>query len=370
MAHGVIVPAVAVRRQTVMFTFRSPSRRTAATCTGHASGVPTPVPVATPWFVALLAVIATGCASAYAGGDVTITGSSTVQPISARVAEQFVESRDAVALSVDGPGTGDGFEIFCSGGADIADASRPIKPEEVQTCADAGIEFIELKVAIDGLSVVTSPRNTQAGCLNFADLYALVGPESTGFDNWLDAQDLAAELGSTTTFPDAPLVVTAPGEESGTYDSFIEIALGDIAEERGTDPVARPDYQASPNDNVIIEGINGSPTSLGWVGFAFVQANADAVKALPIDGGDGCVDPTAETISRGEFPLARPLFIYVNKERARTEPDVAAYVDYYLSDEGLGAVSGVGYVDLPADEITTTRAVWQERRTGTREESD
>ena len=319
--------------------------------------------------IILSLALSTACASAYAGGDVTITGSSTVQPISARVAEKFVETRDAVALSVDGPGTGDGFEIFCSGGADISDASRPIKPEEMETCAQAGIEFIELKVAIDGLSVITSPRNTEAGCLNYADLYALVGPESTGFDNWQEAQALAAELGSDTQFPDAPLVVTAPGEESGTYDSFVELALEGIAEERGTDPVARPDYQASPNDNVIIEGINGTPTSLGWVGYAFVQANADAVKALPIDGGDGCVEPSAEAISNGDFPLARPLFIYVNVDSAREEPDVADYVNFYLSDEGLASVPEVGYVDLPPEEIATTREIWETRQTGTREES-
>ena len=319
--------------------------------------------------ILLVALAVTACAGAYAGGDVTVTGSSTVQPISARVAEKFVETRDAVALSVDGPGTGDGFEIFCSGGADISDASRPIKPEEIETCANAGIEFIELKVAIDGLSVITSPRNTEAGCLNYADLYALVGPESTGFDNWQEAQELASELGSETQFPDAPLVVTAPGEESGTYDSFVELALEGIAEERGTDPVARPDYQASPNDNVIIEGINGTPTSLGWVGYAFVQANTDAVKALPIDGGDGCVEPSPEAISSGEFPLARPLFIYVNAASASDEPDVADYVDFYLSDAGLASVTEVGYVDLPPEEIANTRQVWEQRQTGTREEA-
>jgi phosphate transport system substrate-binding protein len=301
------------------------------------------------------------------GGEVTITGSSTVEPISARNAEKFSADNPNVAISVDGPGTGDGFEIFCSGGADITDASRAIKPDEAEACEAAGIEFIELKVAIDGLSVITSNENDQVECLSFEDLYALLGPESTGFGSWSDAADLAAELGSDSSFPDAPLVVTAPGEESGTYDSFVELVLEGIAEERGQDAVSRPDYQSSPNDNVIIEGISGTPTSLGWVGYAFVQGNPDAIKALAVDGGDGCVDPTPETIASGEFPIARPLFIYVDKAKAESKPEVAAYVDFYMSDEGFASVGEVGYVDLADDELEATKSAWENRETGTRE---
>jgi len=328
--------------------------------------------------VAVLALVAAACGGGDSttqtsaqggegGGEVTVTGSSTVEPISARVAEKFNQDNPDVAISVDGPGTGDGFEIFCSGGADITDASRPIKEEEIQACEDAGIEFIELKVAIDGLSVVTSTQNDQVECLSYADLYALLGPESVGFDNWSDAQDLATELGSDTEFPDAPLVVTAPGEESGTYDSFVELAFGDIAEERGQEEEARPDYQSSPNDNVIIEGISGTETSLGWVGYAFVAGNEGAIKPLPVDGGDGCVEPTEESISSGEFPLARPLFIYVDAAKAESKQAVADYVDLYMSEEGFGAVGEVGYVDLPQDEIEATQQAWENRETGTRE---
>ena len=300
-------------------------------------------------------------------GEVIVSGSSTVEPISARNAEKFNQDNPNVAISVDGPGTGDGFEIFCNGESDISDASRAIEQEEIDKCEQASIEFVELKIAIDGLSVITSTENDQVECLSFEDLYALLGPESTGFDNWSDAQDLANELGSDTKFPDAPLRVTAPGEESGTYDSFVEIVLEDIAEERGQDPVSRPDYQASPNDNVIVEGISGSPTSLGWVGYAFVQANPEAVKALPVDGGDGCVEPTPETIASGEFPIARPLFIYINKAKAEEKPELAAYVDFYLSDEGLKSVSEVGYVDLDEDAISETQQAWESMETGTRE---
>src|SRR5690606_34515989 len=128
-------------------------------------------------------------------------------------------------------------------------------------------EIIELKVAIDGLSIITSAQNDAVSCLSFADLYALLGPESQGFDNWSDAQDLATELGSDTQLPDAPLAVTAPGEESGTFGSFVEIVIEEFNEDRGQDATTRPDYTASANDNVIIEGIATSPTSLGWVGY-------------------------------------------------------------------------------------------------------
>lgn len=280
------------------------------------------------------------------GNTIAISGSSTVQPISAAVGERFSDANPDVAVSVDGPGTGDGFQLFCSGETDISNASRAIKDEEVQSCSDAGIDYIELQVAIDGISVLTSPTNDAVSCLTFGDMYALVGPESIGFDTWAAANDLAAEVGGTGGFPDAPLAVTAPGEESGTYDTFVEFVIDGIAEERGEDGVARPDYVASPNDNVIIEGIEGSDSSFGWVGFAFYLENQDRVKAIEVDGGDGCVGPTAETIADGSYPLSRPLFIYVNEQRMSDKPVLREFVEFYLSDEGLASVAETGYVEL------------------------
>ncbi|HEX9683326.1 MAG TPA: phosphate ABC transporter substrate-binding protein PstS family protein [Acidimicrobiales bacterium] len=318
----------------------------------------------------------TGGDSSTLSGEVVVSGSSTVEPISARNAEKFAAANPSVAISVDGPGTGDGFEIFCSGESDVSDASRAIKDEEIEKCTANGIEFIELKIAIDGLSVITSTANDQIDCLSFLDLYALLGAESIGFGSWTEANDLAAELASElgeefgaghAPYPDAPLVVSAPGEESGTFDSFVEIALEGVAEARDQDPNPRPDYQASPNDNVIVEAISGTPTSLGWVGFAFVAANPDAVKAIAVDGGGGCVEPTPETIASGEFPIARPLFIYVNKAKAEANPSLQAYIDFYMSEAGLASVSEVGYVDLEASVIEATRSAWDGRVTGTRE---
>ena len=214
-------------------------------------------------------------------GEISVSGSSTVEPISNSVAEKFQDANPDFDFVVEGPGTGDGFAKFCKGLTDISDASRAIKDEEVQACADNGIEYVELKIAFDGLSVITSAENSAVECLSFLDLYALLGPESENFETWSDANSLAAELAaefggdygaSHAPYPDAPLAVTAPGEESGTFDSFVEIALGKIAKARGQDETTRPDYTASANDNVIIEGITGTSSSLGWVGLAFADS--------------------------------------------------------------------------------------------------
>jgi phosphate transport system substrate-binding protein len=319
-----------------------------------------------------------GSSSDEVSGEVNVTGSSTVEPISTAVAELFQEQSPDATVNVDGPGTGDGFEVFCNGEADVTDASRAIEQEEADACQQNGVEYIELKVGFDGLSVLTNPANEDVTCLTFADLYALVGPESEGVGNWSDAQALATELGSTTEFPDASLGITAPGEESGTYDSFIELALGDIAEERvaagsiseDQAETTRPDYQASADDNVIIEGIEGSDTSLGWVGFAFAENAGDQVKEIEVDGGDGCVAPSADAIADGSYPLSRPLFIYVNKAEAEDNAAVAAYVDFYLSEEGITSVEEVGYVALPDDQLSGTTTAWDDRTTGTREASE
>jgi phosphate transport system substrate-binding protein len=210
---------------------------------------------------------------------------------------------------------------------------------------------------------MTNPNNDAVECLSFADLYALIGPESEGFNNWSDAQDLATQLGSQTELPDEELTLVGPGPESGTYDSFIEIALSDIAEAQGL-PEAdweslRNDYQASPNDNVIITAMEGSSSALGFVGFAFAEEAGDAVKELEIDGGDGCVAPSAATVSDGSYPLSRSLYIYVSADAA-ARPEVAAYVDYYVSDEAMTSlVEEVGYIPLPADRIEATRTTWE-----------
>lgn len=299
-------------------------------------------------------------------GEIIVSGSSTVEPITSIVLEDFAAQHPDVTYEVDGPGTGDGFALFCDGQTDVSDASRAIKDEEAATCEANGINYVELKVAIDGLSVITSPNNEAVSCLSFGDLYALLGPESQGFETWDAANDLAAEVGADfgelhTPYPSAPLDITAPGEESGTFDSFVELVIADIAEARGQDETTRPDYQASADDNVIIENISGSDSSLGWVGYAFADENADTIKLLEVDGGDGCVAPTPETISSGEYPIARDLFIYVNTDNAAENPALTAFVDYYLSDEGIAAVEEADYVALDPSALDETRAAWEGR---------
>lgn len=306
-------------------------------------------------------------------GDIQISGSSTVLPISNLVFEAFTAMHPDVTGFVDGPGTGDGFALFCNGETDISDASRAISDEEAATCADAGVEYVELKVAIDGLSVITSAENTALECLSFLDLYALLGPESQGFTNWSDANDLAdelaAELGdefgeSHAPYPDEVLTVTAPGEESGTFDSFVELVIADLAEARGTDETTRPDYTPSGDDNVIIQGVAGTadaPFTLGWVGFAYAVENTDVVHLVGVDGGDGCTPATEDTIAAAEYPIARYLYIYPNLANAAEESAVEAFVDFYLSDEGIANVATAGYVQLASSDLEAVRSAWEGR---------
>lgn len=294
------------------------------------------------------------------GQKVSVTGSSTVAPISEIVGEDFKDATNA-DVTVDDPGTGDGFAEFCKGNADIADASRTIKDEEKAECDAAGIEFVELKIGFDGLTVMTNPDNDQVECVNFADLYALISPEAEGFSKWSDGQAIATELGSTTELPDEDLELTGPGKESGTYDSFIEIALAGFAEERGQDPKAtRSDYSASSEDNTILANVEGAAFSLGWVGFSYADQAGDQVKILDVaaEPGGECVTPDAETIASGDYPLSRSLYIYVNKAKAAENEAVSAYVDFYLSDLA-GFVEAADYVALPDDQADESKAAWE-----------
>ena len=310
-------------------------------------------------------------------GTIFVSGSSTVQPISQAVSEDFKNANPDFGFTVEGPGTGPGFAAFCAGDADVGDASRKIRAddpakegdEEATVCANNGVEYTELKIAYDGITVMTHP-DTPIDCLTKADLYAIFGPESDGFANWSDAQALATELGSPTVLPDLALQITAPGEESGTYDAFLELSgITSTGTTRGKfdddHPAALrlpgPNYTASPDDNVIVAGVEAGAGSLGFVGFAYFEGAGTAAKAVAIDGGDGCVMPTLETIADGSYPLSRGLYIYPNNGKADTNPALQAWVDYYLSDAGMANVTEVGYVALPQDELDATRDAWANR---------
>ena len=310
-------------------------------------------------------------------GSVSVSGSSTVEPISTRVKETYNDTVSGdVEITVNGPGTSAGFREFCPGNTDINDASRAIKDKEKEDC----VPYVELKVAFDGIAVMVNPDNPLE-CVSKDDLYAIAGPESEG-NTWEEAQALASSLGSTTTgWPSGTIDVIAPGTESGTYGSFIEIVLEKKAEargeegaftlvqdENGDDILIRTDYAGQPDDNVIIEGINSSANGFGWVGFAFAAAAGDAVKVLDVlnpDTGE-CVSPSLATIADGSYPVSRSLYIYVNTDKAASNPALVSYVDYYLGDGYQDGVEnafgpGVGYVALPADIKADTDAAWAGR---------
>ncbi len=312
----------------------------------------------------------TGGDSSGVEGEIFISGSSTVEPISIKVAESFEDVEPGVVVDVEGPGTGDGFKKFCAGESDISDASRQIKDVEAEACADAGIDYIELRIGIDGIAVLTNPNNDIA-CLNFADLYSLVGPEAEGLKNWSDATPVAGELGSTTVFPEGELLITAPGAESGTYDSFIEIVLEKVGESRfeagaieeDAAATTRTDYSSAADDNVIITNIAADDTSFGWVGFAFADENADIVRAIPIakDIDGPCVEANPETIASGEYPISRSLYIYVNSAKLAESPALEAYVDHYMTVGLDSLVAAADYVALGDDAKAETRATWDSK---------
>lgn len=380
-ATGLLMAACGPGGATTAPTTRPATAPPATTATAPAGATATPPAAATATAPAMASpttgasapaspVIPTGVS-----GNVDVHGSSTVAPISNAVAEQLKTVNPDFSFFVGDEGTGDGFELFfCVGQSDISDASRAIRAadpatedqEEAELCEANGVDYVELKVAYDGLAVITHINNP-IECLTFADLYALMGPESDAIANWNEAETLAQELGSTTDLPDAPLSITAPGDESGTYDSFVELALGDIIEERfPDDPDAEMHlrtpgsiYVASANDNAIIQGVGGFETSLGFVGLAYAEENLDTVKILGVDPGDGtCVTPDITTVSDGSYPISRPLFIYPNLGLAAENAAIVDYVDFYLSDTGIANAAAVGYVALPADELEATRAAW------------
>ena len=313
-------------------------------------------------------------------GFVDISGSSTVEPISLLMAEEFNFMNPNWTFRVNGPGTTAGFEQFCNGETDISDASRTIKDVEVENCAADDIVPVELKIGIDGLAVIVSQQNDSVECLNFTDLYAIFGVESDEVRTWEDAAAFAAELGSaTSSWPSGDIAITAPGDESGTWGSFIEIALEDIQETRAeagnVDPEAEPGtrtpgdiYVASPNDNVIIDGVGGNPNGIGFVGYAFAINNSDRVRMVPIDGGDGnCIAPDEETVAANTYPIARDLFIYPAQGRVDAadesyNPALAPFIDFYLSPEGQELVPIAGYVQMSEDALAETQAVWDDAK--------
>jgi phosphate transport system substrate-binding protein len=265
-------------------------------------------------------------------GEVLIDGSSTVFPIAEAIAEEFQIQQPRVRVSVGISGSGGGFERFCNDELDLSNASRPIRDSEREACAAAGIEFTELTLAWDGLSVITNPQNEFLQCLTLEDLSKIWEPESR-VATW---RDVRAE------WPAEEIQLYGPGTDSGTFDYFTETVNGESG-------ASRPDYQASEDDNILVQGVAGDRYSLGYFGYAYYSENADMLKLVAVDGGAGCVVPSDETIADGSYaPLSRPLFVYV-KHAALARPEVQAYVEF-LVENAEDVVPATGYHALSPEE--------------------
>lgn len=307
----------------------------------------------------LLGIVAAGCngeTTKTTGGTKNLTGSinadgsSTVFPITQAVAEEFKKEAPKVEVAVGTTGTGGGFKRFCAGEIDISNASRPIKKEEIDLCSPNGIEYVELRVAIDGLSVVTNRTNGFAKCLTTDELKKIFEPGSA-VKNWSQIR---------TGFANKQLRLYSPGTDSGTFDYFTAEIVGEEGASRNDGAV----ISFSEDDNALVTGIIGDdgnsnrPLGLGYFGFAYFEENRDKLKALAVDSGEGCIAPTRDTINSGEYsPLSRPLFIYI-AERASSRPEIKAFVEFYL-ETASEIVADVGYIELPDDVIAEETEEWE-----------
>ena len=250
-------------------------------------------------------------------GSVRVDGSSTVAPLSSVAAELFAEEAPEVNVTVGTSGTGGGFEKFCNGETDANDASRAIKDSEKEACAANNIEFTELQVAVDALTVVVNTENTWAKCLTTEQLKKMWEPGST-VNNWNQVDP---------AFPDVELKLFGAGTDSGTFDYFTDVIVGE-------EGASRTDYNPSEDDNVTVTGVEGSKGGLGYFGFSYYEENADVLTAVEIDSGAGCVAPSVETAQDGTYtPLARPLFIYPSKAAVTENAAVKAFFDFYVDND-------------------------------------
>jgi phosphate transport system substrate-binding protein len=280
-------------------------------------------------------------------GTVVADGSSTVGPITEAVAEEFASVASDVQVEVSISGTGGGFERFCNGETDIQDASRPIKDEEAAACAENGVDFYVFEVAYDGIAIVVNPENDFVSCLTVDQLKLMWQPVDPA-TNWNQIDP---------SFPDQPISLYGPGTSSGTFDYF----TGEIVGEEGS---STTDYLPSEDDNQLVEGVAGDENALGYFGLAYYEQNADRLKLVGVDGGNGCVEPTAETVRDLSYaPLSRPLYVYVNAESLR-RPEIQEFMKFYIAS-ARELVADVGYVPSPDDVYAGDQAELQGAIDGT-----
>ena len=285
---------------------------------------------------------------------ITVDGSSTVAPLTEAVAEEFQKAQAGNKVTVGTSGTGGGFQKFCRNEIDISDASRPIRGDEKEACAKAGIQYVELPVAYDGLAVVVHPKNTWAASMTVAELKKLWEPAAQGkVMRWNQIRP---------DWPDREIHLFGAGVDSGTFDYFTEVIVGKQDASRG-------DYTSSEDDNVIVQGVSGDEAALGYFGYAYYEHNKDKLRVVAIDDGDdangkGPIAPSPETVKNGTYrPLSRPIFIYP-KVTALDRAEVKNFVDYYLT-KGVQLIREVGYVPLSDSEYNMVRSRFAARKTGT-----
>ena len=281
---------------------------------------------------------------------IKIDGSSTVYPITEAVAEEFQKHmKGAVKVTVGISGTGGGFKKFSRGETDISDASRPITKKEIDACKEAGIDYIELPVAYDGLAVMVNPKNNWVTSMTVADLKKIWEPEAEGkVSKWNQVNPV---------WPDTPLKLYGPGVDSGTFDYFTEAIVGKSRSSRG-------DFTASEDDNVLVQGIASDRGSLGFFGYAYYAENPDKLKLVAIDGGKGSILPSEKTVMDGTYyPLSRPIFIYINKKTVE-RPEVKEFVEFYLRNASK-LVKEVKYIPLPDKAYRLASERFSKRVTGT-----
>lgn len=267
--------------------------------------------------------------------SINIDGSSTVYPVTEAIAEEFRAVDPDVDVTIGVSGTGGGFKKFGRGETDISNASRPIKDKEKAVAQENNIDYVELEVAYDGLAVVMNPENDWIDCMTVEQLKKIWEPAAQGkIMRWNQIDP---------SWPDEEIHLFGPGVASGTFDYFTEAIVGESGSSRG-------DYTASEDDNVLVQGVAGDKYGLGFFGLAYFEENQDKLNIVPVDGGNGCIEPSIQTVSEGTYaPLSRPLFIYVNSSSIQNNPKVVDFVNFYLN-EAPSLLKDVGYVPLPAEK--------------------
>ena len=273
-------------------------------------------------------------------GSVAVDGSSTVYPLSNAAAELLNEENPDIKVTVGEAGTGGGFEVFCQDQTDISNASRPIEDDEASVCSDAGIEYTELQVATDALTVVVN-KDLAIDCLTVDQLKMIWEPAAEGkVTKWSQVDP---------SFPEEEISLFGPGTDSGTFDYFTDVINGE-------EGASRTDYESSEDDNVIVQGVTGTPGAMGYFGYSYYEQNSDSLTAVAVDSGSGCVAPSAETAQDGTYsPLARPLFIYVNNKSYSDKAQVATYVDFYI--DNLAAITEAAqFIGLNDEQLSETQS--------------